>query len=144
MSKDEKELNHECVYLGSHSETAAKPLEKVPSAPSEPVAKMVALSILAGSRGSYRPSDHFNQRMVERNFNVFDVEYAIRNGNCIESGKYSAEHENHEFVYSCTIDGVDFEAVFAISAIHDLIERPLMVLMSGIWKTKSGKRLKRY
>lgn len=144
MAKDGKEVNHECVYRGEHNEKARQPVEKVPTAPPEPVARLVALSVLAGHRGSYRPSGHFNLRRQERNFDVFDIEYAIRNGKCIESGKYSEDNKNHEFVYSCNIDGVDFEAVFALSAIHDLIEAPLMVLMSGIWKTKSGKRLKRY
>jgi len=58
------------VYLGQHEQTAMEPVEQKPAAPSSEVAKMVALSVLAGDRGSYRPSDHFGDQMADRNFDV--------------------------------------------------------------------------
>ena len=82
--------------------------------------------------------------MTERNFDVFDIEYAIRNGRCIECGEYSDEHKSHKYMFRCDIDGVEFDAVFALSAERDLIESPLMVLITGCWKTKSGRRINRY
>jgi hypothetical protein len=142
VAKD-KEVPYECVYLGTH-QPPAEPVEQTPVAPSANLVQMVALSVLAGVRGSYRPSVHFGRQMMERNFDVFDMEYAIRNGKCIEQGEYSAEHKNHKYVFRCAIDGVDFEAVFAISAEHDLIESPQMILITGCWKTKTGKRRNRY
>ena len=144
MAKDDKEVNHECFYVGQHEEIGAKPLEQKPVAPSVELARMVGLSILGGHRGKYRRSDHFLDQMAERNFDVFDVEYTIRNGKCTESGGYSDEHKNHEYVFRCDIDGVEFEAVFALSAEHDLLKSPLMILITGCWKTKTGRRVNRY
>lgn len=144
MTEDGKEVNHECIWRGQHQETAGKPMEPKPVAPSEPLARTVALSVLGGGRGSYRPTPHYNRRTAERNFDVFDMEYAIRNGKCIEFGEYSEEHENHKYIYRCDIDGVEFDAVFALSAQHDLITSPLMILITGCWKTKTGKRRNRY
>jgi hypothetical protein len=99
---------------------------------------------LGGHRGSYRPSDHFREQMEERNFDVFDIEYAIRNGLCIEPGEYSDEYKSHKYVFRCDIDGVGFDAVFALSVERDLIKSPLMILITGCWKTKTGKRANRY
>jgi len=82
--------------------------------------------------------------MTKRNFDVFDIEYAVRNGNCVEGGEYNDSYKNHKYVFRCDIDGVGFEAVLALSAEHDLIKSPLMVLITGIWKTQSGERRERY
>ena len=145
MAKDDskKQIAHECVYLGRH-EVAMEMVEKIPTAPSAELARMVALSILDGDRGSYHPSFHFGPRTKERNFDVFDMEYAIRNGKCIEAGEYFADRKNHKYVFRCDIDGVEFDAVVALSAEHDLIKSPLMILVTGVWKTNDGKRRKRY
>ena len=72
------------------------------------------------------------------------MEYAIRNGNCIEAGEYCVDRKNHKYVFRCDIDGVEFDAVFALSAEHDLIKSPLMILVTGVWKTDDGCRRKRY
>jgi hypothetical protein len=143
VAKD-KEVNHECVYRGRHDETTMQPMEQRPAAPSAELVRTVALSVLGGDRGSYFPSDHIRSQMTERNFDVFDIEYAIRNGRCIECGEYSDEHKSHKYMFRCDIDGVEFDAVFALSAERDLIESPLMVLITGCWKTKSGRRINRY
>jgi hypothetical protein len=34
--------------------------------------------------------------------------------------------------------------VFSLSAEHDFIAAPLLTLITGCWKTKSGKRKKTY
>ena len=142
--KDSNEVNHECIYVGHHDGTAMEPAEKRPAPPSTDLARSVALSILSGDRGCYRPSDHFRAQMGERDFDIFDIEYAIRNGRCVENGEYCDENRNHKYLFRCDIDGVDFDAVFALSAEHDLIRSPLMILITGCWKTKTGKRRSRY
>ena len=144
MARDGKEINHECVYVGQHEVTPLEPVELIPIAPSAELARMVALSVLDDERGSYRPSIHFSLQMSERNFDVFDVQYAIRNGKCIDAGEYSQEQRSHKYMFRCEIDGVEFDAVFALSAEHDLVNSPLMVLITGCWKTKTGRRTNRY
>ena len=143
MTKDDTKV-HRCVYLGRHEETAMEPMEQRPVPPSTDLARAVALSIVGGDRGSYRESDHFRDQMADRNFDVFDMEYAVRNGRCIESGEYSDEHKDHKYVFRCDIDGIEFDAVFALSAEHDLIKSPLMILITGCWKTKTSRRRNRY
>jgi hypothetical protein len=142
--KPKNEVNHECVYVGEHDGTALEPVEQIPVAPSADLARSVALSILGGDRGSYRPSDHLRARMSERNFDIFDVEYAVRNGRCIENGEYYVEFKSHKYVFRCDIDGVGFDAALALSAEYDLIKSPLMILITGCWKTKTGRRMQRY
>lgn len=142
--KDNNEVNHECIYVGEHDGRGLQPTEKRPAPPSIELARTVALGVLSGDRGCYRSSDHFSIRMTKRNFDVFDIEYAVRNGSCPEGGEYNEFHKNHKYVFCCDIDGVGFEAVFALSAEHDLIKSPLMVLITGIWKTESGERSERY
>lgn len=142
--KDNNEVNHECTYVGEHDGTGLQPADKRPAPPSVELARTVALGVLNGERGCYRSSDHFALRMTKRNFDVFDIEYAVRNGNCVEGGEYNDSYKNHKYVFRCDIDGVGFEAVLALSAEHDLIKSPLMVLITGIWKTQSGERRERY
>lgn len=144
MAKDAKEVEHKCVYVGSHENTPLQPVEQMPTPPSRAFAQSVALSILGGVRGRFRRSSHFAQQATEREFDVFDVEYAIRNGTCVEGGIYCSDNRDYKYTFRGCIDGVDFDAVIALSAEHDLLESPLMILVTGCWKTKSGKRKKRY
>jgi hypothetical protein len=142
VQKDAK-AEIECIYLGDHQVPAGTTV-RPPAPPSDGFAREVALAILSGDRGTYMPTAHYRGQMAARNFDVFDMEYAIRNGSCTEGGKYSDEHKNHKYVFRCLIDGVEFDAVFALSVEHHLIDSPLMVLITGCWKTKSGKRRNRY
>ena len=146
MAKDDhKEVKHECVFVGDNDDIVAmQPLETTPVPPSPEVARAVALSVLNGSRGRYRPSNHVSRQMEERGFDVFDMEYVIRNGKCIEPGEYSEEHKDHKYTFRGNIDGTDFDAVFSLSAEHDFIKSPLMILITGCWKTQTGKRKKTY
>jgi hypothetical protein len=144
VSKDDKEAKHECVYVGPHEDTRMQLAGKSPAPPTNEYAREVALSILDGSRGKYRSRDHFQKRMKEREFDVFEVAYVIRNGKCVEDGHYCDEQKNFEYTFGGDIDGVGFEATFALSAEHDLIKSPLLILVSGVWKTKTGKRRKRF
>lgn len=143
LQTETSEVNHECVFVGKH-ESVMKPVGSRPQPPKWELARSVALTILGGERGSYRPSAHFQRKVGQRNFDVFDCEYAIRNGVCIETGEYCDEHKNYKYMFRADIDGVSFDAVFALSAEHDLIKAPLMILITGCWKTKSGRRAKRY
>jgi hypothetical protein len=144
MAKDAKEVEHKCVYLGSHDNTAMQPVEAVPTPPSSEFARTLALSVLGGVRGRFRRSLHFAQQVVERDFDVFDMEYAIRNGTCVEGGTYCPDNRDYKYTFRACIDGVDFDAVFAFSAEHDLFASPLLILVTGCWKTKTGKRKRSY
>lgn len=143
MAQGDNKAKHEMLYVGTHEPTAMETLDARPNVPSEEVGRSVALSILSGDRGSMKPCPHIARRMRERNFDIFDFEYAIRNGKCIKR-EYCAEFEDFEYKFRCLIDGVEFDAVFALSAKHDLIKKPLMYLITGCWKTESGKRTTRY
>jgi hypothetical protein len=135
---------HECVYVGPEHEPAMQTVEQQTTPPSIEFAKTVSLSILGGNRGRYRPSVHFQEQMAERDFDVFDMEYAIRNGKCTEAGEYSRVHKDFKYVFRCDIDGVPFDAVIALSAEHDLITAPLLILITGCWKNRSGRRRRRF
>ncbi len=82
--------------------------------------------------------------MAEREFDIFDMEYAVRNGQPTENGEYSEKHRDFKYTFRANIDGTDFDAAFSISSEHDFVTSPLMVLITGCWKTKSGKRRKTY
>jgi hypothetical protein len=142
-SKD-KEVLHECVFVGSHDATALQPLEQRPAPPPPEYARTLALGILCGARGRYQSSKHFRDQMAERGFDIFDMEYAIRNGQPVGIGEYSEKHKDHKYTFRGNIDGTDFDAVFSFSSEHDFSTSPLMILITGCWKTKSGKRRKTY
>lgn len=145
MKNGRKSEPHECIYVGPEQEPAMEPIEQTPTPPSVEFARTVSLSILGGNRGRYRPSVHFRDQMTDRGFDVFDVEYAIRNGQClIGSGQYSAVHKDFKYVFRCDIDGIPFDAVVALSAEHDLVTSPLLILITGCWKNRSGRRRRRY
>lgn len=145
MAKFEEKLSvYEFVYVGSHECTGAEQLKAGSDSPSPEFARTVALNILNGSIGRYRESVHCHERIVEREFDVFDMAKVIRNGQCIGGGKYSSEHKDHTYVFRGDIEGVEFDAVFSLSAEHDFIKSPLMTLISGCFKTKSGKRSRRF
>lgn len=144
MASDNGEVKHECTYTGPHQPDAPKCTDAEPPSPSADFARTVALSVLGGRIGRFHPTAHFQTRRKERNFDVFDMEYVIRNGNCSDGGKFCPEYRNHKYTFYGDIDGTGFEAVFALSADHDLIKSPLMVLITGCFKTKSGKRGKTF
>jgi hypothetical protein len=143
VSRDD-EPKYECQYIGPTEATVAKPVESEPVPPKVEVAKMVALRILTGVAGMYRPSKHARERMTERDFDIFDIQYVIRNGRCVGDGVYSREHRDFEYTFRGNIDGTDFDAAISLSAEHHFIESPLMIILSGVWKTKTGKRKKTY
>jgi len=145
VSKDGKRSELcELTYVGPKQEPAMRTMDPEPQAPGIALAKVVALSVLGGTRGAYRPSDHFQQRCKERDFDVFDIEYAVRNGECAGEGKYVVEFKNFKYVFRCDVDGVEFDAVIALSAEHDLLSAPQLILITGVWKTKNGLRGSRY
>jgi hypothetical protein len=137
VAKDEEV---KCLYLGAAHATAMQPVEPKPIPPAPKFARDVALCVLHGDRGRYRTCNHFSEQMAERRFDVFDIEYVIRNGEPIGQGEYSEEHNDHKYTFRGIIDGTGFDAVFSLSAKHDFIKSPLITLITGCWKTKSGKR----
>ena len=141
MAKDEEV---KCWYTGDAGVRAMQPVESKPTPPSTEFVRQVALGILNGDRGRYRTSNHFSEQMAARGFDVFDFEYVIRNGAPVGPGEYSEEYDDHKYTFRGTIDGTSFDAVFSLSAKHDYIKSPLMILITGCWKTKSGKRTKTF
>jgi hypothetical protein len=144
VATDDKEMPHECWYRGEHCLDVPKSTDQNPISPSPAVAQSIALAVLSGRLGRFHSTKHFRVRMSDRDFDIFDMEYVIRNGQCIEGGTFRAEHKNHEYTFRGNIDGTDFEAAFAISAEHDMIRSPLVVLVTGCFKTTSGRRGKTY
>lgn len=144
MASNGKEIQHECRYTGAHETEASESLEKKPPAPSDEFARMVALQILGGRIGRYRTKDHFRKRMVERGFDVLDMEYVIRNGTCVENAGFIEEFRTFKYTFRGCIDGTDFDAAFALSADHDFVRAPLMILITGVFKTANGARKQTY
>jgi hypothetical protein len=144
VATDDKEIQHECWYRGPHEQNDSRCIERKPAPPSSEFARSVALRILDGRNGRYHPSKHFRDQMADREFDVFDMEYAIRNGKCVKDGEYCEEFRNFKYTFRGYIEGTEFDAVFALSADHDFIHSPLMVLITGCFKTASGRRSKTY
>jgi hypothetical protein len=135
--------NMNVFTLGNTTITPLEPLESSPAVPKHELARIVSLSVLCGDRGSIKPWPHFLRRSKERGFDIFDVEYAIRNGECMK-GEYCPDFKSHKYTFYCLIDWVGFEATFALSTTHDFIKAPLMYLITAVWKTESGCRTVRY
>ena len=108
MAPNDKEVQHECTYVGSHEENARKCKELKPASPSPDFARTIALEVLGGRRGRYHSTVHVGEQMAERDFDVFDMEYVIRNGKCIEDGEFNAEARNHKYTFRGEIDGTEF------------------------------------
>lgn len=140
MGTNDKRTEHEFSYCGEHDTAAPVSSDANPPSPSPGAARMIALGILGGIKGRYWPTPHFRNRMDERGFDVLDVEYVIRNGECVRRGEFNAEFRHHKYTFRGNLDGVDFEAAFALSADHDFLESPLLILISGCFKNRSGKR----
>jgi Domain of unknown function (DUF4258) len=140
MGTNDKRTEHEFSYCGEHDNKAPASADVNPPSPSSSLARMIALGVLAGISGRYWATPHFRKRMSERGFDVLDVEYVIRNGDCLREGEFIAEYRHHKYTFRGNLDGTDFDAAFALSADHDLIEAPLLILVSGCFKTRSGKR----
>jgi hypothetical protein len=143
VAPKDKEIRHECTYVGPHDRPQEYSDDK-PISPSPGRARDIALSILSGKTGRYHSSVHFRNRMEERDFDVFEIEYVIRNGRCLKGGEFCEKFRNHQYTFRGDVDGIGFDAVFALSADHDLIKFPLLILISGCFKTKSGRRGRTY
>lgn len=127
-------------FTGQHEDERAVPVEKTPTPPTSDFAKQVALGVLESSRGRLRTVPHCKQRMRERNFDVFDVNYVIRNGRCIEEGAYCEQYNDFKYKFNGDIDGLGLDVAFALCAEHDLLVCPILILITGCWKNKTGRR----
>jgi hypothetical protein len=141
VGKDQKDKQF--VYIGPLKAKTINVSGKPVAPPSMELARRVAVDVLGGFRGRYHSTAHCRERMSRRHFDVFDIRYAIKNGRCVGGSEYSLKHDNHKFRFRGDVDGIEFEAVFAVSARHDYVEDPLIVLITGIWKTKTGIRKRR-
>lgn len=144
MATSDEEIQHECWFVGTHDKSSPQYADRKPTSPNAGLVQIIALEILNGRKGKYHPTTHFREQMESREFDLFEMEYVIRNGSCVQGGEFCEEYRNHKYTFRGNIDGVDFDAVFALSADHDFIRSPLMILITGCFKTKSGRRGKAY
>ena len=102
-------------------------------------ARVVALSAWR-IPGRLRPSDHFTKRLVQRKFDILDVERVIRTGKPKGVGKFCPKFGNYKYQFKGAVDGMGLRVVFAIDATQDYAATPLVILITAAWNTKSGKR----
>lgn len=146
MGGKNEEQQEMLLYAGPLADKPSKPFDvsgQIIAPPSIGLAKEIVVAVLGGYRGRYHPSDHWRRRRVLRNFDVFDMLYVTQNGRCTEPPTYSLKHDNYKFSFCGDVDGIEFEAVFAISAKHHRIKSPLLILVTGCWKNKTGIRKRR-
>jgi hypothetical protein len=95
-------------YCGEHEHDSAaqrpKPADSNPIPPSPEAARAIALRVLEGAKGRMLPTQHYQERMEERNFDVLDIEYVIRNGAC-KAHEFVPEKRQHKYTFSGHIDG---------------------------------------
>lgn len=144
MAANEKEVQHQCRYVGTNEQNAARCIEQKPVPPPAEFARTIVLEILGGHIGKYQSCPHFRERMEERDFDVLDIEYAVRNGTCIKGGEYCEDSRNFKYTFRGNLEGTDFDATFALSADHEFIRSPLLILITGCFKTATGRRKKTY
>ncbi len=142
MASNNEEEKHICRYAGPSQEDSPRYTELQPLPPSPDFAQTTALAVLGGRLGRYRPTLHCRNRMIERDFDVFDVEYVIRHGKCVGNGIFVEENKHHKYTFRGSVDGVEFDAVIGLSSEHDLFSSPLLILITGVFKTRTGKRSK--
>lgn len=138
MAKDKAEV-HQFIYTGPSDEVPEKPLEHSQTPPRPELAREIALSVLDGSRGRVHLLSHFQNRANERFFSVFQVTYVIRNGDCIGEGEYCQEYRDHKYKFRGEIDGIEFDAVFGLSADHHFILSPACDFDYGLLEDEDGK-----
>ena len=104
-------------------------------------ARRVALEAWT-NQGRVRPTEHFRKRATERGFTTLDVEQVIRHGKPKSGPDLCAEFDNYKYCFRGRIDGVTLEVTFALDATQDYESNPLAILITGVWKTATGKRWK--
>lgn len=113
-----------------------------PQKPLSPeTARVVALSAWR-LPGRLRLTDHFNMRVRQRNFDIFDVEYVIRRGTPVGNAVFcrGKGRNNYKYRFWGKIDGLGLRVVFAIDATQDYHSAPLVILITAAWDTKTGSR----
>lgn len=128
----------EVTYRGPLNQSA----DAMPQKPLSPEgARVVALSAWR-LPGRLRLTSHFNMRVVQRKFDIFDVEYVIRNGTPIGKAIFckGAGRNNYKYRFRGNVDGLGLRIVFAIDATQDYFSAPLVILITAAWNTKTGAR----
>ena len=130
---------NEFHYTGSVDQEATTK----PQAPlSAETARVVALSAWRGP-GRLHRVPHFLKRARERNFTILDFEYAVKHGKVVSGPTFCGEpHNNYKYCFRSNVDGINLEVSFALDATQDYTAGPLVVLITAVWKTRSGCRNK--
>lgn len=103
-------------------------------------ARVVALSAWR-LPGRIHITEHFTMRTRGRNFSILDAEEVLRRGKPIDDPMFCPEpHNNYKYKFRAGVDGTLLEIAFAIDATQDYLKAPLVILITGVWKTRSGIR----
>lgn len=113
-----------------------------PQAPLSPeTARLVALESW-GKGGRIRSTDHFRTRSSERNFSTLDVQEVIRHGRPECKAEFCREFNNYKYRFQGMVDGLELRVAFALDATQDYSASPLVILITGVWRNKTGARKK--
>jgi len=129
-------LDNEFVYTGPTDQEA----RTKPQAPlTAETARVVALS--AWRTGRLQRTPHFLMRLKARGFSILDVESVIRYGRVVAGPTpCGPPHNNHKYYFRDDVDGVGLKVSFALDAEQDYATCPLVVLITAVWCTASGRR----
>jgi len=130
-------LTHlEVQYVGPVNPTSATEAQ----APLTPeMARSIALN--GWRTGRLRITEHCRRRMKERGFDVLDIEHVIKRGRPDGPAvKCGAPHENFKYCFTCSVDGARLQVAFALDPTQDYQTAPLVILITGVWKTATGTK----
>jgi hypothetical protein len=79
--------------------------------------------------------------MCERGFDILDLEFVIKHGRSDgPAEKCGVPHKNYKYCFSAVVDGERLQAAFAVDPAQDYQHAPLIILITGVWKTKTGTK----
>lgn len=134
----ELEEEHSFIYQGQIPRGA----KASPQAPlSAETARVVALNAWY-SKGRIRLTGHFRKRTGERKFTIFDVEHVIRYGKPSCPVEFCTKFANYRYRFEAEIDGLTLKIAFALDATQEYHISPLVILITGVWKNRTGKRIR--
>lgn len=135
---DERESSegHEFIYCGPINR-GNRTQSQTPLTPE--AARTVALKAWCKG-GRLRPTEHFRHRSIERKFTIIEVEFVVRNGRPTDRPEFCERFNTYKYRFEAIVDGLPLRVAFALDATQDYDATPLVILITAVWKTKSGLR----
>jgi len=132
--RSEREVSLGLIYR--HSKAEATPIPGLPS--TEPLHSPVppslpnlrALFLRAIELGRVRMSRHFRDQAAARSFSTLDAEQILEEGEIILGPQYQAEHCSWKCELHAKVDGRSWKLVIGLHCAPDLIESPLINLIT--------------